>query len=150
MAAGHEKCHKGKGWRVRFQERREEVPFHVMNRQGGNAQGEGQTATKGGPHQQGAHKPGPGGIGHAIEIVELPAGLGQHAFEERQKTTAVVPAGELRHHAAIGGVEVNLAMERVGDESAFRIEERETRLVAGAFDAKHAHERIYPRKKAAC
>jgi len=41
-------------------------------------------------------------------------------------------------------------MKRVGDESAFRIEERETRLVAGAFDAKHAHERIYPRKKAAC
>ena len=144
MAAGHQERHKGKGGRVRFQERGEEVPFHVMNGQGGDAEGQGEAAPEGRPHQQGAHEPGAGGIGHAIEIIELPAGLGQHAFKERQEATAVVPAGELGHHAAVGGVEVDLAVEGVSDQPTLRIEERETGFVAGAFDAKDAHERNYP------
>ena len=62
----------------------------------------------------------------------------------------MIPARKFRHYATIGGMEIHLAVERISDESAFRIKEREPGLIAGAFDAKHAHERNHQPKKAAC
>ena len=63
-------------------------------------------------------RPGPGGIGHAVEVGGGQAGLGQGLADQRQQLAHVVAAGQLRHHAAVFGVQGDLAVDRVGAQAA--------------------------------
>ena len=52
-------------------------------------------------------------VGHHIHIGQRLSGLGQHLFGQRQHAANVVAAGQLWHHAAIGLVHLDLAVQRV-------------------------------------
>ena len=82
MATGNQERHKGKGRRVRFQEGCQEVALHMMDREGGNAEGEGESTPEGRSHQQRAHEPRACRVGDAMEILWPAAGLGEHRLEE--------------------------------------------------------------------
>ena len=51
----------------------------------------------------------------------------------------MIARGELRHHAAVGAVQLDLAVELVRQEAALRVQHGGGALVAGGFDGEHAH-----------
>jgi hypothetical protein len=69
------------------------------------------------------------------------AGLGQHLLGQRQHAADVVAAGQLGHHAAIGLVHVDLAVQRVrqqhGHAGVAGAHQRHAGFVARRFDAQH-------------
>ncbi len=58
-------------------------------------------------------------------------------FGQRHHAPDVVARGELGHHAAVRLVHRHLRMQRVGQQAASAVVEREAGLVAGGFDAEY-------------
>jgi len=64
----------------------------------------------------------------------------EQAAGERQQPPDVVARGELRHHAAVVGVQPRLRMQDVPEEPPAVVIERDSGLIAGGFDAEHQHD----------
>jgi hypothetical protein len=104
-----------------------------------NAQAPGQRAAEGGAHQQRAEQPGPGGVGYGVQVGQALVRLAEHLLDQRNQLAHVVAGGELRHHAAVVGVQFHLAVQRVGQQPALGVVQRHTGFVAGGFDAQDQH-----------
>jgi small subunit ribosomal protein S21 len=89
---------------------------------------------------EGADEAGPGRIGDAVELPELPTGGGEHRFDHRRELGDVIARGELRHDATERRVDRHLARERLGDDAAAALVERHARFVATRFDSEDQHE----------
>lgn len=74
-----------------------------------------------------------------VDVVAMRAALGHHFVEQRQRAANVVARCELGHDAAVFAVHRDLRMERVCEQAALRVVEREAGFVAGAFDAENEH-----------
>ena len=75
MSAGDEQCDEWKFRRGVGKQRREQVPFQVMNADGGNVQCIGQCAGNAGADQQGAGKTGALRVGDGIDVIECASGF---------------------------------------------------------------------------
>jgi hypothetical protein len=73
------------------------------------------------PNQQGSDQSGAGGVGDRIDLGRHTAGLVQHLPNQRQHAFDVITAGKLRHHAAIGAMQVDLTEQRIGQKPAFTV-----------------------------
>ncbi len=143
MSPGHQQRQKGKFRGIRLQHRRQQVPFHVMHGHRRHPPGESQAAAHGGPHQQRAYQPRPGGIGDAVDAALCSRTTGglEHLVQQRHQLSHVVPGGELRHHAAILGVRGRLAVKQVPEQAGLAVEYGDPGLVAGCLDSQYSHRR---------
>jgi len=116
--------------------------FHVMHADARDAQPAGEPLGDPRADHPGADETGPGRIGDAVDIGRSQPGAGQHLGHQRQDAAHVVPRGQFRHHAAVGAVHVDLAVERVGEQTALAGIDRDASFVAGSFDAEDAHGRF--------
>ena len=89
------------------------MPFQMVNAQHRFAQRRAQGTGHARAHQQGTRQAGAPGVGHHIHLGQSFFGLRQDLTRERNDTANVVAAGQLRHHAAIGLVHGNLAVQSV-------------------------------------
>ncbi len=87
-----------------------------------------------GPDQQRAHETRTGRVGNRAEFRACHIGVGEHPVHQGQQATQVVPRGQLGHHAAIAGVQGDLAVHGVGQQPAFRVVDGGRRLVAAGLD----------------
>ena len=92
------------------------MPLQVVYPQHRLAQRRAQGAGHARPHQQRPGQTGATGEGDHVKIGQSHLGIGQHLLGQRQHPANVVAAGQLRHHAAIGAVHLNLAVQTVGQQ----------------------------------
>ena len=114
-----------------------------MHADGGELQRPGQRARHPGADQQRADQAGPCGVGHAIEVGDRHPRLAEGLPDQRQQLAHVVAAGQFRDHAAIFGMQGDLAVDRVGTQPGSprqaSVIDRYAGLIAGSFDTKDAH-----------
>ncbi len=139
MAARHQQCHERRLRRVLFQQRRQQMPFHVVHADGRHFQRERQRPSRRRAHQQRTHQPRAGGIGHTVDIRQLQPGLRQALAHQRHQLAHMVAAGQFRHHAAVIGVHRHLAVERVRTQAGGGVVHRDAGFIATGFDAEDDH-----------
>jgi hypothetical protein len=86
-----------------------------------------------------AGKPRTARLRNRIEIARRDARASENVLRERQDAANVIARCEFGHDAAERLVERRLRMQRVGDEAALGVVQRDTGLVAGRLDAQYAH-----------
>ena len=121
MPARDQQRHEWRLGRIGFEQGREQMAFHVMDADRGDIERPGQRATSGGTDQQGADQARARGIGDTIEIGKLQSRLGEGLADQRQQLAHVVAARELRHDAAVFGVQRDLAVERMRAQPDLRV-----------------------------
>ncbi|MCY1444413.1 hypothetical protein D9M71_608850 [compost metagenome] len=97
------------------------MTFHVMHAKGRNAPGKGQRLGTGSPDQQRPHQARTRGVGDCVDLRRHAAGLSQDLADQRQHTLDVISRGQLRHHATIGAVQVDLTEQCVGQQATFTV-----------------------------
>ena len=139
VPAGHQQCDERKGGTRVGEQRRKQVPFHVMDADGGFAQGKAERVGDARAHQQRAGEARALCERDPVEIRERAAGLGEHPFGQRHDAADVVARRELGDHAAVGVVHGHLRVERVCEQPPGAVVDGEPGLVAGSFDAQDLH-----------
>ena len=121
------------------------MPFEVMDAQCGLAQGRGEGTRQASPDQQSASQTGASRIGHQVDISQPAASLIQDLLHQRQSALDMVAAGQLRHHTAIGLVQIYLAVQGMRQQPwpgpTRGVDQGNTRFVATRFDTQYTHER---------
>ena len=85
------------------------MAFHMMHADRRHAPGQRQRLSTGRTDQQGTDQARAGRIGHRVDLPRLAAGLDQHLTDQRQHAFHVITGSQLRHHAAIDAMQVDLA-----------------------------------------
>jgi len=142
MPARDQQGHERRLRRVFFQQRGQQVAFHVVHADRRDAQRPGHGPGGGSTHQQGADQAGAGGIGHPAQVRRSQPGLGQGLAHQRQQLAHMVATGQFRHHAAVVGMQLDLAVQGMGQQAAARrgglpAQQGHPGLVAGRLDAQH-------------
>lgn len=110
-----------------------------MDGDGGQVARPGDGLGHAGSHQQGAGQAGAGGVSHGVHVVQGQAGVVQGLSGQGQYPPHVIAGGQLRHHAPIGLVHVDLRIQRMGQQAAFGADDGDAGFVAGAFEAEDNH-----------
>ena len=115
------------------------MAFHMVHADRRNAPGEGQRLGAGGADQQRADQSGTGRVGDRVDVAGRALRLVQYLADQRQHALDVIARGQFRHHAAIHAVLLDLAEQRIGQQAALAVVERDTGFVAGGFQSQHSH-----------
>ncbi|MNE52726.1 hypothetical protein D3C80_1474110 [compost metagenome] len=121
MATGNQQSDERKRWWVFFQHGRQQVTLHVVHTDRRDVPGKGQRLGAGSAHQQGTDQAGTRGVGDGVDFGGNAACLVQHLADERQHALDVITRGKLGHHAAEDAVQVDLAEQCVGQQTAFTV-----------------------------
>ena len=78
-------------------------------------------------------------VSDAVQIRELEVSLGQRFLHEGHDSPHVIARRQLRDDAAVGFVHGDLRMERMRQQPALGVVDRDPGLVAGSFQSEHAH-----------
>jgi len=99
-----------------------------------------ETFAVGEPDQQGPDESGTGGDRDAIELGEAEARLGERAIDHRTDGSEVLPAGQLRDHAAENAMNVLRKDDQARDDRPLFLEAKDGGggLVAARLDAEDA------------
>ena len=119
--------------------RRQKVGFHVMHADGGHVEAEGQRTAHHRADHQSADQAGARRERHRIDVHRTAAGVVEERVQQRHDLAHVVAGCEFRHHAAVQGVQFDLAVEGVGEQAGARVVEGDAGLVAGCLDAEDQH-----------
>ena len=111
------------------------MPFHVMHGHGRHIQGPRQSACTGGSDQQRADQSWAGCVRDAINISALQLGLIKTVLQQGPQFSNVISAGQLGHHAAVLGMQIDLAVQGMRKQTALSAVQREAGFVTGSFDA---------------
>jgi len=139
MAAGDHQGEERKLGRRGLEHARQNVPLEVVHGNRRDLEGVGQGRRQGAPDHEGPDEAGACRIGDRVEATKLDARVFEHAFDHRQQLGDVVPGSELRHDAAVGRVNRDLAREPLGPDADAGFVERHAGLVAARFYAKYPH-----------
>jgi hypothetical protein len=118
------------------------VALEVVQSDRGHSEGVGEPVRRARAHEQCAGKPGPFRIGDRANVGDGEPGTREDLASERQETTDMVPRGELWHDPAVLGVHGRLGMERVREEPAIGVVQRDAGLVTRGFDAQDDHGKL--------
>ena len=113
VAARDQQRDKREFRRIGTQERRQQMPLQVVHAQHRPLQRGAQRAGHARAHQQRAGQARAARVGHHIHVAQRSPGLGQHLLGQRQHAADMVAARQLGHHAAIGLVHLDLAVQGV-------------------------------------
>ena len=126
---------RGQRMRLEVIDRDQRLLRHQRDRLGG-----------GEPDDHAADQAGPGGGRDAVELAKVHAGFGHRLGDDQVERLDMGARGDLRHHAAEGGVRVDLREHHVGADDARPgvgpLDHRRRGLVAGRLDAEHNHSRL--------
>ena len=113
----------------------------MVHTQNGFAQSSAQRAGHTRTHQQGTRQTRSPREAHHVHVFQTAFGLGQYLLGQWKHTANVVAAGQLGHHATVGLVHVDLAVQRMrqqcGHTRLVHFHQRHTGFVAGRLDAQH-------------
>ena len=139
VSAGHHQAHERRRQFRMGQVIGGNVALNVVHGDQGLACGIAQALHAADAGEQRAHQPRAVGDGEGIHVskahVRLPQGLIHHPVAGLHMGAA----GDLRHHAAIEGVEVDLAEHHIGDDPPPVLDNGGGGLVAGGFQGQDAH-----------
>lgn len=80
-----------------------------------------------------------GGVGNAFQVSTNLAGLSQHLIAQRQQLAHMVPRCQLRHHAAIVRVHIDLTEQGVRKQPLFAVEQGHAGFITGGFNTENQH-----------
>jgi hypothetical protein len=120
VAAGHQQRDERELGRIGRQERRHQVAFEVVHAQRRLAERRRQRARDARAHQQRARQAGAAREGDDVDVVLRQRRVGQRRLEQRQHAPHVVARRQLRHHAAVGLVHPDLAVQRLRTQARQR------------------------------
>src|SRR5690606_12382888 len=94
------------------------------------------------------HQARAGGVRHPVQVRGRQTGLGQGLPDQAQQLAHVVAAGQLRHHAAVFGMQRDLAVDRLRKQAGTGggVVDGHAGFVAGGFDAKDTHGTGLPKR----
>ncbi len=116
VAARHQQRHVRERRRLRLQQRREQMPFEVMDADRRLAPGVGEAPSERGAGQQCADQAGTGGVRHPVQLGRANAGLVQSGANERQQAPNVIPGRQFGNDAPEDAMQVDLAEKLVGQQ----------------------------------
>ena len=111
----------------------------MVDRDQGHPQTVGHRLGEAKTHQHCADEARCVGHRHGVDICPGAAGVSQRLFCQGGNGLHVLPGGDLRHHAAVQGVEVRLGCNGVGQDLAAVLHHRHGGLVAGGFKSQYLH-----------
>ncbi len=105
----------------------------------------GQPLGEGQPDEQGADQPRAQRHGQHLDLVELDAGLAQRLAAQAVDRLVVGAGGDLGNDAAVRGMQVDLRLDRLGQDDVALppLDDGHGRLVAGGFDAQDVQAPAY-------
>ena len=128
------------------QPRGQRMRLEVVDRDQRLAERRGQRLGRGQPDQHAADQPRPGGRGDGVDIAERQPGLRGGAGDDAVEMADMGARREFGHHAAIGGVLLELAAHDVGEDGAapvgVALDDGGGGFVAAGFDAQNPHVRL--------
>ena len=95
--------------------------------------------------QQRPGQPRPVGYGHRVDVLQPHPAIAHRPLQRRRQVANVLPRGQLRHHAAIGRMELRLRRDDVRPQDAPVFHHPGRRFVAGSFNAQNL-QRCCPRQ----
>jgi hypothetical protein len=117
MASRNEQSNEWKcRWGVR-QQRRQQMALEVVNADGRHAQRIGQRACHAGSDEKRTRQAGTLGECDAFDLREVATGLGEDLADQGEDPANVVARGELRHHAAVFGMHLDLRVQGLGEQT---------------------------------
>ena len=111
----------------------------VVHRDQGHPQGVGHGFGEAQAHQHRADEARGIGHRHRVDILAGAARLPESLLRQGGDGLHVLAGGDLRHHAAVEGVEVRLGGDGVGEDGAAILHHGHGRLVAGGFKGQDLH-----------
>ena len=144
VAARHQQRQERKVRRIAFEHGRHQVAFEMMDADRRATPGIGKASAEGRSDQQGADEARPRRIGNRIDVGRRGTRLGQRGTGQRQDTADVVPRSQLRYHPPIAVVHLGLAVQAMGQEAPFLVEDGNRGFIAGGLDAEDPHGRAQP------
>ncbi len=139
MPAGHQQRHERETRRRGREQRRQQVTFQVMHRQRRHAQRHPERLGHTRPHQQRPGQPWSGRVGNGVDVAHLEAARLQGFAQKQRQAADVVPGRQLRHHAAVGRMQIDLRVQTMGKKAQGRVVDGYAGLVARGFDTQNAH-----------
>ena len=106
-----------------------------MHADGRHVEAEGQRAADHGADHQSPDQSRAGCERHRIDVRPPSPGIVEERVQQGHDLADMVAGGEFRHHAAVAGVQFDLAVERVRKQPGAGVVERDAGLVAGCLDA---------------
>ena len=85
-----------------------------MNANGGNVPSQRKRFGDACANQQGANQAGTFGISNRVDLVRLGLGLRQDLINHRKAFSNMVSGCQLRYDTAIGFMDINLAIQKIG------------------------------------
>ncbi|MNI72060.1 hypothetical protein D3C73_1279800 [compost metagenome] len=121
MPPRHQQSDERKLRRIFLKHGRQQMAFHMVHADRRNIPGESQSLGAGSPHQQRSDQARACGVGNGVDLGGHAARLVQHLADQGQHALDVVPRGKLGYHPAKYAVQVDLAEQRVGQQTAFAV-----------------------------
>ena len=115
------------------------MAFEMVYAQRRYAQREGERIGDAGADQERTGEARPLGVGDGVELGELRPGLAHHPADQRQHAPDMVARGEFRDHAPVFLVHRDLGVQRVRQQAALAVIQRDAGFVAGGFYAQDQH-----------
>jgi hypothetical protein len=112
-----------------------DVALQVVDRQKGDVAGVGDRLGGVGADQQRPRQAGAGGHRHGVDVAQGAAGAVQRLVQDGDDRLDVLARGELRHDAAVAGVQLDLGGDDAGEQPAAVADDGGCGLVAGGLDA---------------
>ena len=135
VPARHQQRQERKVGRRLLEHAGEQMALEVMDGDRWDLEAVGQRRRQRAADHQRANEAWTGRIRDSIEVAEPHPGLGEHAFDHRQELRNVIARRELRHHAAVGGVDRDLARQPLSADAGAGLVQGYAGLVAARFDS---------------
>ena len=137
--SGDAKAHKG-GLQIRVGNVvGSDVTPDMVDRNEGEPQGHGSPLGKIHPYQHRPDEAGGIGDGNGIQVRAGKAGIGQGLVGQAIYRLDVLPGGDLRDHASVNGVHLDLRGHTAGQHRPSVLDYGGSSIVAGGFDSKNIH-----------
>ena len=117
-----------------------DVAPDVVHRDQGHPQGKGHRLGEAEAHQHRADEPRGIGHCHRVDVGLLTARLPQSLVRQGGNGLHMLAGGDLRHHAAVQGVEVRLGGDGIGQDRAPVLHHGHRCLVAGGLKGQNFHD----------
>ena len=87
------------------------MPFHMVHADCRHSQRGGQGTPDRSANQQSTYQAGPGCVSYSVNLLPGASRFLQAFIQQRQGLSNMITGGDLRHHAAIFGMDVGLRIE---------------------------------------
>ena len=109
----------------------------MVNRYRRNAPTHRQPLGHGAAHQQRADQSGARRVGNTVQLLRTQASAFQRGLHQRQQFANVIARGQFRHHATVAGMQFDLTVQLVRQQTLHCVINGHTRFITTGFDAQN-------------